>query len=203
MVSAQQAEIIVWVNMIQCEDQIYQSLPTARATVRESVVMQRYRATGCRLDCLLHSWHLEDSAKGPTGDFESCSGEQSASTSSSKFLQSFLSNPASLPAVLVPRSDTNQVSCTSLGGCRQYVTTGMPALHGSDRCLTRICFQVPMHIVFANVNVVQEGINPVVDKQSASLTGILGRTSIHAWSISRCAEDCVQAQIQDWVEMQK
>jgi len=37
-----------------------------------------------------------------------------------------------------------------------------------------------MHIVFANVNVVQEGINPVVDKQSASLTGTLGRTSIHA-----------------------
>jgi len=28
MVSAQQAEIIVWVNMIQCKDQVYQSLPT-------------------------------------------------------------------------------------------------------------------------------------------------------------------------------
>ncbi len=60
------------------------------------------------------------------------------------------------------------------------MTTGMPALHGSNRCLTRVCFQVPMHIVFANINIVQEGINPVVEKPSASLTGILGHTCIHA-----------------------
>ena len=55
MVSAQQAEIIVWVNMVQCEDQVDQSLPTVQATVRDSVMMQRYRAIGYRLDCLLHS----------------------------------------------------------------------------------------------------------------------------------------------------
>ena len=37
-----------------------------------------------------------------------------------------------------------------------------------------------MHIVFANINVVQEGINPVVEKPLISLTGIVGHTSIHA-----------------------
>ena len=44
------------------------------------------------------TFHLEDSASGPTGDFESAKGEQSFSTSSSRFLQSFRSSPASLPA---------------------------------------------------------------------------------------------------------
>ena len=51
--------------------------------------------------------HLDDSANGPTGDFDISRGELSASTSSSKFLQSFLSSPASLPAasaLLTPTS---------------------------------------------------------------------------------------------------
>lgn len=42
--------------------------------------------------------YLEDSARGPTGDFESSKGELPSCTSWSKFLDSFLSRPASLPA---------------------------------------------------------------------------------------------------------
>ena len=41
--------------------------------------------------------HLEDSARGPTGDLESSKGELPICTSWSRFRDSFLSSPASLP----------------------------------------------------------------------------------------------------------
>ena len=42
--------------------------------------------------------HLEDSARGPTGDLDSSRGELPICTSWSRFRDSFLSSPASLPA---------------------------------------------------------------------------------------------------------
>lgn len=52
--------------------------------------------------------HLEDSARGPTGDFESSKGELPSCTSWSRFRDSFLSSPASLPAKLVQQKFRTQ-----------------------------------------------------------------------------------------------
>ena len=97
VMSTQQAEVVVWVNVVQGEDKIYQGLPAVESMSGDSVWCKVGSAVGCVWKMLV-TFHLEDSASGPTGDFESSKGEQSFSTSSSRFLQSFRSSPASLPA---------------------------------------------------------------------------------------------------------
>ena len=121
--------------------------------------------------------HLVGSARGPTGDLDSSTGELDSLTVSSRLFDSFLSRPASLPAGGAVSLSENGATpgsgqgltatpCVTRGASRPAAAHGNAQQNrGEVTCkkacsrllhLTGVGFQVSVNIVVPHINVVQE-----------------------------------------------